>query len=101
MVKPIGALFVLCFVLVAGCALPTGQTVSKNENPGLLFSGAPEGTIIFVDGIERGHASKYSKKLALAVIPGRHIVELRSEGEVVHREEIFVSGGAIRTITIP
>lgn len=101
MVKRVGVLFVLCFVLAAGCALPTGQTVSKNENPGLLFSGAPGGAIVFVDGIERGRASKYSDKLALAVIPGRHVVELRSQGEVVHREEIFVSGGAIRTITVP
>jgi hypothetical protein len=101
MVKRIGMLFALFFVLVAGCALPTGQTISKNENPGLLFSGAPAGAMIFVDGVERGHASKYSEKLALAVIPGRHVVELRSEGEVVYREEVFVSGGAIRTITVP
>ena len=38
---------------------------------------------------------------ALAVLPGRHVVEVREKGITVHREEIFVSAGSIQTIHIP
>ena len=91
----------MVLVLVAGCAMPTSTTSSKNENPGVLVVGAPPGAVVYVDGLEMGLAEQYAEKQALEVLPGRHVVEIRSDSSVIHREEIFSGTGSIRTIEVP
>jgi hypothetical protein len=65
-----------------------------------MVTGAPRGAILVVDGIEVGPANDYSKIRTLSVLPGRHVVEVRGPGDAIHREEIFVDGGAVKTIHV-
>lgn len=99
MIRTVALLILIA--LLSACAMPTGTTTSKNENPGLLVEGAPQGAALVVDGLDMGPASAYSRKRALAVLPGHHVVEIREGKTVIHREEVFVSAGAIRTISVP
>ena len=99
--QEITGLLAVGLALALGCASSTGTTISINENPGLLVAGVSKTASLVVDGVNMGSAITYSKKKALAVVPGRHVVEVREGEIVVHREEVFVSNGTIRTISVP
>ena len=92
---------VVCVGLLVSCSMPTGTTVSKNENPGLLVAGAPAGAVLIVDGIDMGQARQYAGNTALPVVPGRHVVEVRSGNVVIYREEVYVGASVIRTVHVP
>jgi hypothetical protein len=72
-----------------------------DDSPALVVENAPEGAVLVVDGLVVGEASAYSGEHALSVRPGRHMVEVRSDGIVLLKQEVYVSGGATKTLTVP
>jgi hypothetical protein len=81
-----------------GCAYPESTTRGRTESPSIQVLGAPEGSVLVVDGIEAGPAAEFAKGKSLAVLPGRHVVELRLAGRSLVKREVFVDSQGIKTV---
>lgn len=65
------------------------------------MTGAPAGSIAFVDGVQSGQIAEFSgKPQVLNVTSGEHVVEIHTGGKVVYREQTFVSTGEKRVIKV-
>jgi hypothetical protein len=93
-----GILLALSFA--GGCGYPKTSVKATEENPSLVFTGAPENAVVRVDGIEAGRAADFSGERSLSVLPGRHVVEVIGDGSVLLREEVFLSPGSIKTLRL-
>ena len=58
------------------------------------MAGVSKTASLVVDGVNMGSAITYSKKKALAVVPGRHVVEVREGG----RGSLGVGGAGVRVL---
>ena len=91
---------------VVGVAALTGcmpQTTVRTgmSAPTLMVTGAPSGSVLFVDGLEMGSAAQYDgNPKVLAVLEGTHQVEVRLGKSVVHREKTFVASGQSHTVAV-
>ena len=95
---PIAALAVL-----AACdiRLPSSRTDIPDERPSIAFSGAPEGSVVFVDGQAMGSAFQYSSgRNVLLVEPGNHLISVRMGDQVILTRRVFLSGAATRTFVV-
>lgn len=94
-------LAIAALVLLAGCALPQTTVRSGSSAPGLTVSGAPSGSVLFVDGIQVGMAPEFDgKPKVLAVLDGVHQVEIRQGSVVVYSEKVFFSNGETHSVKI-
>lgn len=91
---PLLAILALCLA----CAYPESSTRGTVESPALVVVGAPAGAILLIDGIAAGPAADFSGKKSLAVLPGRHLVELQLDGRSLVRREVFVDSQGIKTV---
>jgi hypothetical protein len=67
----------------------------------LIVTGAPEGSLIFVDGLQTGQettAGDHPQVLNVAV--GAHKVEIHLGDKVIYREDTFVGLGEHRVVTV-
>lgn len=81
-----------------GCAYPESSTRAVEDSPSLQIHGAPKDALLMVDGILVGPARDYSEEKTVKVLPGRHVVELSRNGQVMARREIFVDAQGIKTL---
>ena len=93
-------LIVVSIFVTSGCSYPRTSVRATEENPALVFKGAPSQALVRIDGIEAGLAADYSGERSLRVLPGRHVVEVVDDGRVLLREEIFLSAGSIKTLRV-
>lgn len=91
---------VVSLLLVNACSYPKTSVRATEENPSLVFKGAPDTARVRIDGLEAGLAGDYSGDRSLSVLPGRHIVEVIDDGKVLLREDVFLSAGSIRTLIV-
>jgi|SRR5579859_3751532 len=67
----------------------------------LIVTGAPEGSLIFVDGSKTGpEAAAGDHPQILIVAAGAHRVEIHLEDKIVYREDTDVSLGEHRVLTV-
>jgi hypothetical protein len=67
----------------------------------LIVTGAPAGSIIFVDGSQTGEATTASDHpQVLNVAAGAHKVEIQMGDKIVYREETYVGLGEHRVVTV-
>lgn len=93
-------LVALSILLAVSCSYPKSSVKATEENSALVFKGAPETARVRIDGIEAGLANDYSGERSLGVLPGRHIVEVVDNGTVLLQEEVFLSAGSTKTLTV-
>jgi len=96
-------LIVLSAILLQGCHYPDAAKIEqKDSRPAIGVSGAPDGAVVFVDGLEMGQASRFDgKKNVLLVESGTHLVEVKSaDGQVLHSETLFLSGSTTKILQI-
>jgi hypothetical protein len=94
------ALVVLMVTLLCGCAMPVTSVKSIDDRPALAFKGAPEGAILFVDGLNMGPANEYNgEPKILTVEPGTHTLRITANGSVIYEQRVFVES-ALKTITV-
>jgi len=93
------ALLIVLLVCVSGCnwfhrkALP--------EPTELIVTGAPVGSIVFVDGVQFGKAKEVlNRPQELEVAPGTHTIEVRMGDTVAYRENTYVAQGDKRVIAV-
>lgn len=88
-------------VLLAACTMPETTVQSGSSRPGLIVTGAPAGSMLFVDGLAMGPATEFDgNPKVLAVLEGVHKVEVRSGTSVVYSEKAFVNAGETHKVTV-
>ncbi len=96
-------LVVVALVALAGCDIryPSSRTDIPDERPSIAFSGAPEGSVVLVDGLAMGPAARYDgQENVLLVEPGNHLIQVRIGDRVLLRQRVFFSGRATRTFVV-
>lgn len=94
-------LFFLAVVFLSGCSLLHGRKPLAPATPELVVTGAPLGSLIFVDGIQVGAATETNdQSREIDVSPGDHTVEIHMGTVVVYREQTYVDRGAKRAVTV-
>ena len=89
-------------LIVAACAYPTTRTDIPDERPSLAFTNAPEGSTVWVDGLQMGAAHDFNgTDRVLLVEPGNHVVEVRMGERVLLTRRVFLSGPATRSFVVP
>jgi hypothetical protein len=67
----------------------------------IIVTGAPVGSIIFVDGLQAGQATAVSDHpQILKVAAGAHKVEIQVGDKIVYREDTDVGPGEHRVVTV-
>ena len=67
----------------------------------LIVTGAPGGSIVFVDGARAGEATAANDHpQVVTVAAGPHTVEIHLDDKVVYREETYVGTGERRVVTV-
>lgn len=75
-----------------GCnTYPVTKADAVDSRPTLSFTGASEGAVLLVDGINMGAVSKYNGNPdVLRVLPGSHQITVMGSNKVIFQETIFV-----------
>ena len=86
------SLAVFLMVFLAACSMPSTVVKTPDTRPSLAFEGAPEGAVLFLDGIRTGSANQYDgQPNVLRVEPGTHLVTIkRADGAVLLEQKVFV-----------
>jgi hypothetical protein len=67
----------------------------------IVVAGAPGGSIVFVDGLQTGHATALNDHpQVLNVAAGAHKVEIHVGDTIVYREDTYVGLGERRVVTV-
>lgn len=86
---------------LAACSMPQTTVRTGMAPPTLIVTGAPAGSLLFVDGLDMGAAPQYDgNPKVLALLEGTHQVEVRMGSNVVFREKAFVSSGQSHTVAV-
>lgn len=94
----LAVLFALTGLLtaVSGCTYPNSKVEQGGPPSGIYFVQAPEAAQVYVDGESAGLAADFDgSERALAVSPGRHVVELKIDGTSILRQDIYVGDGTL------
>jgi RNA-splicing ligase RtcB len=67
----------------------------------IIVTGAPKGSIVFVDDVQQGQAAESNVKPQLVDLgAGQHKVEVRFGDSVVYRENIYINSGEKQVVTV-
>lgn len=97
-----GAL-VLLAILIQGCRYPDPTTIEQTDSrPAIGISGAPQESVLYVDGLRMGMASQYDGlEQVLLIESGKHLIEVKAaDGTVIHSETVFFSSSATKVLTV-
>ncbi len=93
---------VLMLALISGCASPPPPApVAKPHRTAVTIAGAPNGTILVVDGVSVGDARTYDgNPRMLGLESGTHRLEFHLRGKRIYTEQLFLndSGGSITVV---
>ncbi len=82
---------VAVLALAAACVGPTTVVRTVDTRPALAISGAPGGTVLYVDGVLVGDPGSFDgRPNILRVEPGTHDVEIRDGARVIFAQRVFV-----------
>jgi len=86
------SLAIFLMVFLAACSMPSTVVKTPDTRPSLAFEGAPEGAVLFLDGVRTGPANQYDgQPNILLVEPGTHRVTITgADGAVLLEQKVFV-----------
>lgn len=86
------SLAIFLMVFLAACSMPSTVVKTPDTRPSLAFEGAPEGAVLFLDGVRAGLANQYDgQPNILLVEPGTHLVTIKgADGAVLLEQKVFV-----------
>jgi|GEM_PF-1319909 hypothetical protein len=94
-------LLILSSVLLCACSWFHRKPPPPPDPPEFIVTGAPAGSIVFIDDVQRGHASEINDKpQQINVTPGDHKIEVRFGDTVVYREHSFIKSGERVVVTV-
>lgn len=92
----------LSLIVFVGCgSMPETIVKTTDSRPQIAIKGAPNNSILYVDGLHIGEADKYNgEPKTLIIEPGTHLITIKSsEGTLIHSQKIFVES-ELKTISI-
>ena len=91
----------LALACLSACSWFQPRPKAPPAAPELIITGIPAGSILFIDDVQNGQAAELKDKpQVLTVAGGEHIVEVRTGGAVVYREQTYVGSGEKRVIRV-
>ena len=91
----------LALVCLSACSWFQPRPKAPPAPPELIVTGVPAGSIVFIDNVQNGQAAELNDKpQVLTVAAGEHVVEVRTGGAVVYREQTYVGSGEKRVIKV-
>lgn len=88
-------------VLLSGCSWFHGRKPVAPPPAEFIVTGAPVGSLLFVDGVQAGEAKEAGhQSQVVQVAPGTHILEVKVGDAVVYREDSDIDVGKKRVITV-
>jgi len=97
---------VLTFGMLSACALSGCSWFHRKPPPPpdpaeFIVTGAPTGSVVFVDDVQRGHAAESNdRSQEIHVTQGEHTVEVRFGDTVVYRENTYIKNGERIVVTV-
>ncbi len=95
-------LIVALAVTLVGCVQqPTAMTTVNDTSPTVNFThrGDGSGLELVIDGISYGSLGHYlAPKQALKLVPGKHVIEIRTAQGTAFTQEVYLSESTHRTI---
>ena len=91
----------LALACLSACSWFQPRPKAPPAPPELIVTGVPAGSTVFIDNVQNGAAAELNDKpQVLTVSAGEHIVEVRTGGAVVYREQTYVGSGERRVIKV-
>ena len=91
---------ILAVTMLSACSWFHSKSRAPDPSQ-FLVTGAPKGSIVFVDDVQRGQAAESNvKPQLLDTTPGEHKVEVRFGDNVVYRENVYINSGEKRVVTV-
>jgi len=99
MIKRLAAAFSL--VALVACSMPATTVRTPDTRPSFAIEGAPDGAVLFVDGVRIGEANRYDGQPdVLLVEPGTHTVTVRAaDGAPLYERKVYVES-ELKTIKV-
>lgn len=95
-------LILVFFLLTAGCiSMPETRVETTDSRPQIVIKGAPQNSILLVDGLRMGMANDYNgNPHVLRIESGTHVISIVSEtGSLLHKQKVFLES-EMKTITV-
>jgi hypothetical protein len=97
---PLKAILIILLLCVSGCSWFHRKPHAPDPTE-LIVSGAPVGSVVFVDGVQSGQAKEVANRpQEVGVTPGTHVLEVRVGDTVAYRENTYVTQGEKRVISV-
>jgi hypothetical protein len=99
-------LAILALVFLSACSWFHPRAKPPPPPPALVVTGAPTGSIVFVDDAQIGQPAQYGKPQVLTVTAGAHVVEVRvtsadnAGSTVIYSEQTYIASGEKRAIKV-
>jgi hypothetical protein len=91
----------LLTLALAACAMPSTTVRNPETRPSLAVVGAPDGSLLFVDGKQIGDPNEWDgEPNVLYVEPGTHLVEVRARDGVVLLERKVYVESELKTLEV-
>ena len=86
--------WIVFMFLFSGCTYSKTQIKAVDHRPTIVIQNAPQGSLLYVNGLKIGNAVEYNgKPQSLTIESGAHQVEIRSSSKaLIYKETIFVEG---------
>jgi hypothetical protein len=87
--------------VLQGCAYPEPAKVEQHDaRPTLGVSGAPAGSLLFVDGLKIGSVKRFNGKAGVLLVEsGKHKVEVRNTaGQTLFSEDVFLGSSTTKVL---
>jgi hypothetical protein len=91
---------ILALTMLSACSWFHARAPHAPDPPVFVVTGAPAGSIVFIDDVQKGQAAEFHKPQTLSSVEGTHKVEVRFGDTVVYREDIYIKGGERRVVTV-
>ena len=92
--------FLIVLLLLSGCSWFHRKPPAP-EPTEFIVTGAPVGSLLFVDGVQTGHATEAGNRTqVLEVTPGTHTLEVKLGDTVAYRENSYVAARGKVVITV-
>ena len=91
----------IVLILVSACSDPINAVRVLDNRPAIAIQGAAADAVLYVDGFSMGTAQQFDGRTQVLLLePGPHKVEVISQGKRLLSEQLFLSGGETKTLTI-
>ena len=92
---------IMALVCVSACSWFGSRKHPLPDPTELIVTGAPAGSLIFVDGSQSGQETAVGDQPQILIVAaGAHKVEIHVGDKIVYREETYVGLGEHRVVTV-